>query len=447
MAQTYQARFVDEGISIEHTPGAAVDAGDVVVQGSLIGVAKTPIAISTLGALALSGTYNVVKITGALSAGDVVYWKSDGDPAGGSAGTGALTASAGGNTFFGFCVLDAASAAEFVRVYLFPPVSVTSYNATDNPIADPGDAGAIPVTLSGSCQLVSIAGETRTIADPTIVGQVISISLKTDGGDVVLTVASPYNQAGDTTITFDDVGDSVTLIAVQDGADIEWRVLGSDGTTADHERLQNVIADPGDGNAIPVIHSGYVPLVTTGGETRTIADPSFVGQVIALSLKTDGGDCVITSASPVNQRGDTTITFDDIGDSCVLVAVEDGSDIEWRVLQSDGTTVDIESVANVITDPGSGGAIPVIHSGTLALVTGGAEARSLADPTFIGQLLNIGFHTDGGNATITAASDINQNGDNIMLMEDVGDHVLLIGSPDGADIEWRLVVNDGATLS
>ena len=106
------------------------------------------------------------------------------------------------------------------------------------------------------------------------------------------------------------------------------------------ESLANVIADPGASGAVPVNQgSGYVALVTAGAETRTVADPVFAGQQLVISLKTDGGDGVVTFASPVNQTGNNTATFADAGDSQVLVAVEDGADIEWRQVQNDGAAL------------------------------------------------------------------------------------------------------------
>jgi hypothetical protein len=95
------------------------------------------------------------------------------------------------------------------------------------------------------------------------------------------------------------------------------------------------VADPGNGLAIPVVESGFVPLVTGGAETRTIAAPSFVGQELELFLKTDGGDCVITVATGVNQTGNTTITFNDAGDVVVLRAIQSGANLRWRVLLND----------------------------------------------------------------------------------------------------------------
>ena len=58
------AVFVQEGSQINYTPGAAVAAGDVVVQGDLIGVAKQPIAANVAGALAVDGVFDFPKATG-----------------------------------------------------------------------------------------------------------------------------------------------------------------------------------------------------------------------------------------------------------------------------------------------------------------------------------------------------------------------------------------------
>jgi predicted RecA/RadA family phage recombinase len=74
---------------VDYTPSSAVVAGQVVVQNDLVGVAPRPIAAATLGALAIEGVFDVVKATGAVNAGAKVYWDADGDPVGGTAGTGA----------------------------------------------------------------------------------------------------------------------------------------------------------------------------------------------------------------------------------------------------------------------------------------------------------------------------------------------------------------------
>ena len=69
------------------------------------------------------------------------------------------------------------------------------------------------------------------------------------------------------------------------------------------------LVDPGNGNAIGASESGHLPIVTAGVETRTLADAAEAGLILDLYLKTDGGDCVVTTASPVNQTGNNTLTF------------------------------------------------------------------------------------------------------------------------------------------
>ncbi len=75
-----QATFVSQGNAIDYTPGSAVAAGQVVVQSTLPGFARTPIAANALGSLGVAGIYDIVKVTGAIDAGVAVYWDANGDP-------------------------------------------------------------------------------------------------------------------------------------------------------------------------------------------------------------------------------------------------------------------------------------------------------------------------------------------------------------------------------
>jgi len=71
------ANFVQDGNAIDYTPASDVAAGDVVVQGELVGVAKQPIAAGCRGALAVTGVFDFPKSVGvgeAISAGAKVYW-------------------------------------------------------------------------------------------------------------------------------------------------------------------------------------------------------------------------------------------------------------------------------------------------------------------------------------------------------------------------------------
>lgn len=108
------ARFIHDGNSIDHTPGSDVTAGDVVVQGDLVGIAKLDIAADTLGALAVTGVFDLPKTTGvdeAISVGSKVYWD-----AGNSVAT--TFDNAGANVYLGKTVTAAGDDDATVRVRL-----------------------------------------------------------------------------------------------------------------------------------------------------------------------------------------------------------------------------------------------------------------------------------------------------------------------------------------
>jgi len=106
-------------------------------------------------------------------------------------------------------------------------------------------------------------------------------------------------------------------------------------------------------------------------------------------------------------------------------------------------------LAQAIADPGDAGAIPVTRSGSVGLTSGGsAETRTLAIPGLAGITLAISHAVDGGGAiTIAVASAINQTGNNRIALQDAGDTIVLAAVLVGAVLAWRVVVNDGCTLS
>jgi len=222
-----QARFIHTGNAIDYTPGSAVTAGDVIVLGNTIAIAKLDIVANVLGALATRGVFGGVKATGAINLGDAVYWDADGDPVGGAAGSGAFTTTVAGNIYAGRAVAAALEADEVVRFELRETDILNA--GLSNAIADPGDAGAIDVSRSGTCPLVTAGAETRTLAIPSFAGQQISLGLKTDGGDCVVTAASGVNVAGNNTLTFDTAGEHILLAAIEVGAALAWRVVANDG--------------------------------------------------------------------------------------------------------------------------------------------------------------------------------------------------------------------------
>ena len=98
-----------------------------------------------------------------------------------------------------------------------------------------------------------------------------------------------------------------------------------------------IIPDPANGGAIDVSRSGICELTSVGAaETRTLADPTFRGQQIDLVMVVDAGDIVITSASPVNQTGHTTLSFTAIGGFLRLVGKYNATDgWEWQEVFED----------------------------------------------------------------------------------------------------------------
>ena len=73
------ATFVHQGDSVDYTPSTDVDAGDVVVQGELVGVASLDISSGAKGSLVVEGVIDFPKSTGsssAITAGANVYWDS-----------------------------------------------------------------------------------------------------------------------------------------------------------------------------------------------------------------------------------------------------------------------------------------------------------------------------------------------------------------------------------
>ena len=99
----------------------------------------------------------------------------------------------------------------------------------------------------------------------------------------------------------------------------------------------------------------------------------------------------------------------------------------------------------VVTDPGNGGAISPSASGTCSLVSGGAEGRTLADPTEHGLVLTISAKTVVGTITVVVQSAFNAAGNTQLPFDTVMDTVVLQSVWNGANLRWRLMSNSGVT--
>ena len=108
------AQFIHHGDAVDYVPASDVSAGDVVVQGDLIGVAKRDHPAGHTAALAVVGIFDITKATGggtAIAAGVDVYWDEGNQQATADAGGGA-------NKLLGKSVLAAADGDAIVRVRL-----------------------------------------------------------------------------------------------------------------------------------------------------------------------------------------------------------------------------------------------------------------------------------------------------------------------------------------
>ncbi len=103
------ATYIQEGNAIDYTPSSDVAAGDVIVQGDLVGVAKRDIASGSLGSLATSGVFSFAKAAEDIAAGVKVYWDESESN---------VTATSTDNTYVGKAVAGALTAAATINVKL-----------------------------------------------------------------------------------------------------------------------------------------------------------------------------------------------------------------------------------------------------------------------------------------------------------------------------------------
>jgi predicted RecA/RadA family phage recombinase len=106
-----EAIYVQEGDMLDFTPTVDVPAGQVIVQGDLVGVATVEIKANRLGSLALEGVFDLAKPgTVTFAVGTTVYWDDTAN---------VVTTTSAGNKLLGKVARAAALADPTVRVRLF----------------------------------------------------------------------------------------------------------------------------------------------------------------------------------------------------------------------------------------------------------------------------------------------------------------------------------------
>jgi predicted RecA/RadA family phage recombinase len=110
--------YIQDGNVIDFTAGATIVSGQVVAVGSIIGVAAGDVANGKVGPLIVKGVVEIPAATAEILVGAPVYWDADGNPVGGTTGTGAATATATDNILVGYAVAGKAAAGAKVKVLL-----------------------------------------------------------------------------------------------------------------------------------------------------------------------------------------------------------------------------------------------------------------------------------------------------------------------------------------
>jgi hypothetical protein len=108
---------------------------------------------------------------------------------------------------------------------------------------------------------------------------------------------------------------------------------------------------------------------------------------------------------------------------------------------------DVTGNADVFASATTATALPVTQSANIAITTAGAATRTLANPAVAGITLSISMSVDAGDCVITAASAINQTGNNTITMNDAGDYIQLQAVTIAGALRWRVTANDGTALT
>lgn len=222
MATATPVDELDDWETVRYAHTVATVPGDVIVyNGAVLVAINTADANADNIYIFQSDVLFPKEANLAINQFDKVYW---------DAVNSVITKTSAGNTACGFCTYKALAADTTVQVELLPSVATPDIvQSTQNTITDPGNAGAIPVTKSGVCAITTAGAETRTLAIPGHIGQIIMLMIDIDGGSCVVTSAQAINQTGNNTITINDVNDTITLIGGSIGGALRWRVLANDG--------------------------------------------------------------------------------------------------------------------------------------------------------------------------------------------------------------------------
>lgn len=222
MAQT-PCTYRSKGDNIDYTPGSAVVAGTVYLIGTtLVTIVPKDIAADEKGATSVRGIFNVPKDNSDVSAGDSLYWDANGDPYGGTAGSGAFTKTASGNTFAGIALEAAGTTTGDCDMFLRSIDGTVPGNMSPMPVgtvaaANSAQNNGADITVLGLTKVTG-ADNTKAVVLPAVASCPIGTQLYLEnhsGGNATLAVFpevgatinvlganNVYTQATNTTVGF-----------------------------------------------------------------------------------------------------------------------------------------------------------------------------------------------------------------------------------------------------
>lgn len=204
--------------------------------------------------------------------------------------------------------------------------------------------------------LKSAGAETRTLKLPTREGVHLSMHMMTDGGDITVTVASAYNEAGSTTLVFSEVGHHAEFVSYVTSAGVYfWRLVS-------HHGLGNITFSD-DALTFPstTTFTGAVTLTggVTGGLVSVPATAAAITGATVLSALDSGGVFTVAKTSayaitlPTPAQG-LYFKFVVLDTGANIVTISDGSAHLLGVLSinnvstaATGTTIGLASAGAV----------------------------------------------------------------------------------------------------
>lgn len=195
MAQT-PALLHSEGETIDYTPVSAVAAGEVVLFGTRPLIAPVAIAAGVKGVLAASGIWKVPKTSATFSAGDALYWDVDGNPYGGTAGSGAISPTYTHGYLIGMAVVDGGATDTYAYVRLTAVVLTATIAGSMTADDITGSDSALAITGLAAVNATDAGGAV------SIVGG-IGGATSGAGGAITITSGAGTNNAASGAVSID----------------------------------------------------------------------------------------------------------------------------------------------------------------------------------------------------------------------------------------------------